>query len=436
MDYKMKDSGVEWIGKIPDDWHVTRLKDVTLFKTGGTPPESIGVNSDGIGIRWFKPADFKKDSLHLDHTEYHISDEVIKSERIQTFPGNSVLLVGIASIGKIGFTKDLSYSNQQITGLIDKGLNFPKFTAYSVFAMTDFIRNTALYTVVPIVNNQYLSTLKIAYPDFKEQTKIAGFLDDKISQLDAIIEKSKASIEKLQAYRKSVIYEAVTKGLNETAPMKDTGIEWIGEIPVGWEISKIKYLGEYFNGLTYDPDDMTEDSGTIVLRANNIQNGKLIFNEEVCIDMKIPNKLKLRKDDILICSRNGSRRLIGKNALVTDDFSGLTFGAFNMVCRSDMSAYLYYVLNSDVFNSQLSGVLTSTINQLTGQNFGSMVVPNPPLTDQKAIVDYLDTKTSEIDSAINKLNQLIDTTEKTKKSIIYEYVTGKKRVPDFNTGGV
>ena len=440
MDYKMKDCGVEWIGEIPMEWSIERLKYRTNKIGSGATPLGGAEIYETEGILFLRSQNIYNGGLKIEDA-FYITDRIHKEMNRTHVKKNDVLLnITGGSIGRstIYNLSDEANVNQHVSIIRCSQNLWPKFLYYFLISPTgqEQIFNNQQGGNRESLTFEMIGNFILAMPGYLEQTKIANFLDRETDRFDLIIEKSNASIKKLQAYRKSVIYEAVTKGLDKKVQMKDSGVEWIGEIPVGWEISKIKYLSEYFNGLTYNPDDMTEDSGTIVLRANNIQNGKLTFNEEVYIDMKISNKLKLRKDDILICSRNGSRRLIGKNALVTDDFTGLTFGAFNMVCRSDMSAYLYYVLNSDVFNSQLSGVLTSTINQLTGQNFGSMVVPNPPLSHQKAIADYLDTKTSEIDAAINKLNQLIDTTEKIKKSIIYEYVTGKKRVPDFNTGGV
>lgn len=208
---ELKDSGVDWIGEIPVGWSSERLKDFVKFQTGGTPKESIGVNQDNEGQKWFKPADFDDNSIRLDEAENYITDEIIKDTKINLYPENTVLLVGIASIGKIGFSSDKSYSNQQITALLNNEKISSKFLAYVMSAMSGYIKDTALYTVVPIVNNQYLSTLNIPFPSaLTEQQKIADYLNEKTKQVDDIIKIKEAQLSNLTKQRKSLIYDVVT----------------------------------------------------------------------------------------------------------------------------------------------------------------------------------------------------------------------------------
>lgn len=207
----MKDSGVDWIGEIPVWWNSERLKDFVKFQTGGTPRESIGVNQDRNGQKWFKPSDFEDDSVMLNDAENYITYEIIKYSKIVSYPKNTVLLVGIASIGKVGFSEDISYANQQITALLNNQKLAPKFLAYIMSGMSVYIKDTALYTVVPIVNNQYLSTLKIPVPlDLIEQQAIADFLDEKTSIIEKIISNIQSRIEVINKLRKTLIYDYVT----------------------------------------------------------------------------------------------------------------------------------------------------------------------------------------------------------------------------------
>lgn len=167
--------------------------------------------------------------------------------------------------------------------------------------------------------------------------------------------------------------------------MKDSGIEWIGEIPQEWRLIRIKYLGEYRNGLTYSPLDITDEkSGTLVLRSSNIKDGKLSLNDNVYVSTRVPTALKIKKEDIL---------------------------------------------NSKVFSYYLGTFLTSTINQLTGSNFGNMkVVYVEDKKEQDKIVRYLDAKCSEIDALIVDKKKQLELLADYKKALIYEYVTGKKEV--------
>jgi len=130
------------------------------------------------------------------------------------------------------------------------------------------------------------------------------------------------------------------------AEYKDSGLEWLGEIPSHWKVKKLKYLGEAIIGLTYSPDDVVDESeGTLVLRSSNIQNKKLAFEDNVYVRKEIPEKLRTQKNDILICARNGSRALIGKNALIDESAEGVSFGAFMSIFRSEYNSYLSTVFN-------------------------------------------------------------------------------------------
>ncbi len=147
--------------------------------------------------------------------------------------------------------------------------------------------------------------------------------------------------------------------------MKDSGVEWIGGIPGHWEVKRLKYIGESIIGLTYQPSEVIPNNGTLVLRSSNIQNRKLNLSDCVYVDKEIPDKLKVRKGDILICSRNGSRALIGKNITIDESIEGSTFGAFMTLFRTNNYNFISKYFNSQVFSGQSGLFLTATINQLT-----------------------------------------------------------------------
>ena len=170
------------------------------------------------------------------------------------------------------------------------------------------------------------------------------------------------------------------------------------------------------------------DTGTPVLRSGNIQNGELDLQNLVRVDGFIPEKSFARSGDILICSRNGSRKLIGKNTLIHED--GYAFGAFMMIARPTVnSQYFYYLLNSGMFDFYLPTYLTSTVNQLTGTNFGNMIVPIADDPDEQlAIVEELNTKCKALDVAMEKKCTQLSLLRKQRDSLIFEYVTGKRRV--------
>lgn len=206
----MKDSGIDWIGQVPQGWGVKRLKDYVDFQTGTTPPQSIGVNQERKGVRWFKPGDFSDESIDLTSAENYITSEVVNQQKLSVYPEKTILVVGIASIGKVGYSENLSYSNQQITALKVTGQIFPKYLAYLMFSSGQYIRETALYTIVPIINNQYLSSLKIVLPNRVVQETIVKYLDKRIGQINKMIVIKNKQIESIDKQRQTLIYDYVT----------------------------------------------------------------------------------------------------------------------------------------------------------------------------------------------------------------------------------
>jgi type I restriction enzyme S subunit len=281
---------------------------------------------------------------------------------------------------------------------------------------------------MPRAEWDFIKNLKIPFPPPNEQQAIAAFLDAHCGRIDSIITEMEQQIEILKRYKTSLITETVTKGLDKAAPMKDSGIDWIGKIPAHWEVKRLKYLGTAKNGLTYDPENISDD-GVLVLRSSNIQEGKLTFEDNVYVKMKIPKELIVNENDILICSRNGSRELIGKCVLIDNKTAGHTYGAFMCVFRSFYNQFIRYVFQSNLFNYYLGNYLTSTINQLTNTNLYNMEIPiSFDMKELSGIVAFLDKKCGKIADIITAKLQSIETMRAYKKSLIYEYVTGKKRV--------
>ena len=273
-------------------------------------------------------------------------------------------------------------------------------------------------------------------PDLATQRRIADFLDRETARIDLLIEKKQRLVALLGEKRQSGIVSAVTLGLNERVDLKDTGVSWVPHIPKHWELRKIKHLGRPIIGLTYAPDDLvSEGEGTPVLRANNIQAGKLQSENLVFVSSAVSQKLRLREGDILICSRNGSRNLIGKNAMVSSDFRGMTFGAFNTVLRSKYSDFLYWVLQSPIFDHQAGSFLTSTINQLTISTLSNLVVPFATLEEQEAICKNLRERERIFDASAKTLSTSIDRLKECRSALITAAVTGQIDVTTYAKSG-
>ncbi|TMO53745.1 restriction endonuclease subunit S [Pseudoalteromonas phenolica] len=205
---------------------------------------------------------------------------------------------------------------------------------------------------------------------------------------------------------------------------KPTHLGWLQQVPAHWEVKRLKYLGEAIIGLTYSPDDVVDcEDGTLVLRSSNIQNKKLAFEDNVYVNKLVPEKLKTQLGDILICARNGSRALIGKNAQIDEVAVGMTFGAFMSVFRSPYNNYLSKVFNSALFEYQSGSFLTATINQLTTANLNSFEIPLPPESERITISNFLDHETAKIDTLIEKQQQLIKLLKEKRQAVISHAVT-------------
>lgn len=201
----------------------------------------------------------------------------------------------------------------------------------------------------------------------------------------------------------------------------------VGIIPEDWVVVSLSEIGDSLIGLTYQPSKVRK-YGTLVLRSSNIQNGLLCFDNNVFVETKIPERIKVRPGDILICTRNGSRKLIGKSAIIDERATGMTFGAFMGVFRSDQGQYLRHMFKSDIFKKQINEHLGATINQITSKSLKSFKVPLPPKNQERVkIADVL----NNVDELVVGLDQLITKKRNLKQATMQQLLNGKIRLIGF-----
>jgi len=434
MAREMKDSGISWIGQIPADWSIVKIKaGVHKVGSGKTPSGGATTYADE-GILFLRSQNVYDTGLELSNPTYITPavDEEMKGTRV--FPNDVLLNITGGSIGRCCiFPESLKTANvnQHVSIIrVNQDIFLPEYMHYYWVSPLGSLA-IDLYQTGGNREGMSADAIKntpIILIPLDEQRRICRVLDDECSKIDSVLAKIRTSIEEYKKLKQAIITQAVTKGIRGDRPMKESGIEWIGAIPENWDVRRIKSIGTYRNGLTYAPEDQTDESGTLVLRSSNVQNGRLDFSNNVFVSCEIPAQLMVQKGDILICSRNGSRELIGKSAIIDSDICA-SFGAFMMVFRCECPRYMYYLLNSNIFSVYLNTFLTTTINQLTGKNFGNMnIVYCPDTVEQDEIVSFLDKRCLELDELIIKKKRLINALESYKKSLIYEYVTGKKEV--------
>ena len=422
----MKNSGIEWIGEIPEFWQVKKLKRDTNVMRGASPrPIDDPIYFDDNGeFSWVRISDVTSSNGILKKTEQKLS-KLGSSLSVKLMPGELFLSIA-GSVGKQCIT--------DIPCCIHDGfVYFPKLKLtkkflYYIFEAGECYKGLGKLGTQLNLNTETVGDIEIPFPSQIEQKQISDYLDSQTRLIDSQIGSNQKLVTLLQEKRQSTINHAVTKGLDPNAPMKDSGIEWIGEIPEQWNIFKLKHLGKSITGLTYQPEDVAENQtkGILVLRASNIQNRSLSLEDTVYVDVPLNDELLTKEGDILICSRSGSRDLIGKNLTISKDLSGCTFGAFMTVFRSCFSEFISKVMNSSIFTNQSGLFNTSTINQLTLGVLNNFVIPFPiDINEQKQISDFLDKQTTKIDSLISKTQTQITKLKEFRQSLISAAVTGK-----------
>lgn len=418
-----KDSGVAWIGEIPAHWDAIKPKYLVNLQKGTKPKE---LTDEMNGNLPYLTMDVLRDRANKTTTYPITVDDLVRVK-----DGDILVLWDGANAGEVLLAKDGYLSSTMARFGFDTDKLNSQYWFYFLKGLEPILKEFAGGTTIPHLDSSKIMEEVYPIPSSEEQNAIVRYLDYKVAKIDQLIAESEVQIEELGKYKTAMISEVVTKGLNPDAPMRDSGIEWIGQIPEHWAVKRIKYVGKAENGLTYAPNDICDDTeGTLVLRSSNIQNGKLAFDDNVFV-RAVPDSLKVRKGDIIICSRNGSASLVGKSALVEEDIDAC-FGAFMMRFRSNLnSKYIHFLLTAAISHyKQL--FTTTTINQLTIGLINNIAMPLiENITEQKVVVDYLDKKCADIDSAIKLLNDYVEQLKVYKTALISEAVTGQIDVRDW-----
>ena len=273
---EMKESGVEWIGEVPKEWDVVKLKNVLFSLISGSTPDSG--NNDYYcnfedGIPWISIADMSGEEL-IFSTKKSVTPEAIKSKNLTVLPIGTLIYSIYASLGNVSELKIDATTNQAILGFVlnefKVNKQFLKSWMKAIKPYLDLYMNSNTQNNL---NANSVRNLPLCLPSYITQQKIALYLDSKNIHIDSIIEKTKQSIEEYKKYKLSLITEAVTKGLDKKVKMKDSGVEWIGEIPEHWDVVSIGKVFNFIGGFAFNSDDFSnENTKNQVLRIGNIKN--------------------------------------------------------------------------------------------------------------------------------------------------------------------
>lgn len=426
-----KDSGVEWIGKVPSDWQVYRLKKCLQERKEKNDPIKTDfilslTNTKGV-IPYSEKGDLGNKAKG-DPSGYNLA-----------YPGDIVLNSMNVVIGSVGLSNYFGAVSPVYYMLYPRSEKDDVRYYNYIFQMSEFqyalkgLGNGILEIRMRIPMNK-LNNVLIPLPSSEEQQMISNYLDKKTSQIDSLIDKNEKSIELLEEYRKSIISEAVTKGLDPNAPMKDSGVEWIGEIPEGWSIGHLSYFVKSITDLDhYMPESV--DLGIPYLMIGDLEDRASKIKFDKCKQISKEDFQRLAKKSRpsvgdLIVARYAT---IGTSCIVDIDREFLvTYGCLTVTpdLSNLTSEYLFYYMKSDVFLTDLSLQSNSNTQANVGKEslkYSTIIVPSTD--EQQRVVLYLDEKTSQIDSLIDKKKQLIEKLTQYRKSLISECVTGKIKVP-------
>ncbi|MDL0147304.1 restriction endonuclease subunit S [Campylobacter felis] len=414
---------IEWLGEIPQSWEIKPLQ--AIFNQRNEQNNNLEFQTilslvKDVGVIPYEEKGNVGNKAKDDLQNYKIA-------RVNDLVLNKMNAV----IGSLGVSKYDGLVSPIYLVLYIENPNY-LIAYYSYLFQTKsiqkFLRKFA-YGIMEIRESiDYLEFKKmfLPTPPLQEQKEIAEFLDSKCEKIQNYIDKKQKLITLLQEKKQALINEAVTKGLNPNIESKNSGIEYLGLIPHHWEVVKVKYIATTNIGLVYDPSEIAtnENVGYPVLRANNIQNGKIDYKDVIYVAKKIDDKQLAISGDLLMCVRNGSENLLGKTAKIENN--NFSFGAFTAIIRSDLNNYLYWIFQTEMLKKSISSFIVSIgIGQISQDDIKNFKIPLPPLQEQKEIAEFLDKKCEKINSAIEKTKKQIELVKEYKNTLINEAVCGR-----------
>lgn len=422
---KYKDSGIAWIGEIPEHWNISLIG------------------------RYFKEINNPNSAQEETNTlQFKLGEIIPKSSGNSKYNPESIESYNIVGPGTIminGLNLSFDFISQRVAQVKEKGAITSSYIAiyptdklfsnYATFLLKSYDNCKALHAMGKglraILSYNILRSESIIIPPLAEQQAIADYLDRRCNEIDDLIALQEEMITKLQSYKQSVITEAVTRGLDKNVPLKDSGIDWIGKIPEHWNCTAFKRL--LLEPMQYGANEPAEEcdyNNPRYIRITDIKEDRTLRDDTFkSLPLEKAKDYILSKGDLLF-ARSGAT--VGKTFLYNEDnaacFAGYLIKAKCNKKKLVPNFVFYYTLSNIYQNWKNSIFIQSTIQNIGADKYSSMPIIVPPLAEQQAIADYLDQRCSEIDELIALKQQKIEKLKEYKKSLIFECVTGKRKV--------
>ncbi len=426
MAREYKDCGIEWIGQIPKEWEVRRIKSIFTERTELSEhgDETLLSVSEYYGVA------NRKDKI--EDGEFVSRAESLVGYK-KCYEGDLVSNIMLAWKGSLGVT--------DIDGIVSPAYCVYKPSKEIFPHYYHYLFRTSLFTSIfrlfskGIIDSRlrlyspHFYAISTLFPPFPEQQKIACYLDKVCGEVDEMVALQETMIEELKAYKQSVITEAVTKGLNPNVSMRNSGIDWIGEIPEHWSTTKIKKIARTNSGSTPRNISDGENSNIVWIRTTDI-NDDVVYDSSLHLTSEEYSSAScpMLDEGTCVVAMYGGGGTIGKSGML-----GVKATINQALCSMEVGdsftgEYLFCILRSVRYYWMKYAVGTRKDPNINQEIVRNMIIPFPPIDEQRAIATYLDTKCSEIDSLIALKQTKIEELKEYKKSVIYEYVTGKKEV--------
>ena len=421
-----KPSGFDWLPEVPAHWRDRKIARDIPFVVGWTPPSGKDEYYDG-DLPWVTIADMTQ--MSVEDTKSKISHLAVQDKGAKVVPAGSMLFSFKLSVGKIAFLTIDSYTNEAIAGFLPCG---PLDLEYWKYAAPEFIPRYGRENIygATLLNQELISSVRFSAPARAEQTQIARFLDHETARIDALIAEQQRLIELLKEKRQAVISHAVTKGLDPTVPMKDSGVEWLGEVPVHWEVTQVKRRCDLItDGAHISPE--TENGVYCFVSTKDVSDEGIDF--EGCLRTSAASYEYLLKTgcqpaagDVLF-SKDGT---IGRTIVVSENSPEFVVASSLIIIRPDkeelLSSYLDFLCQSWVVSQQVEGFVKGAgLPRLSIQNLTKVVGVFPPLEEQVLIAEFLQLRCAAASQLTGEAWRTMELLKERRSALISAAVTGK-----------
>lgn len=417
---KYKPTGIDWLGDIPEHWVVRRVKELLVYDKGCTPESNNSRYYDDEDYEWATISDIREDSKYLEKTASYVSQYAVNELGMVQSPKGSLLYSFKLSIGKVAFLNRNMFTNEAILSIFPtktQNLNF------WYFALPYYLKYAAKENIygAPMLNDKLINNAIIPAFSIPEQTAIADYLDEKTSNIDRRIELLKQKIDKYKELRRSLISQVVTRGLNPNVKLKPSGIDWLGDIPEHWKLRRIKDVIKLINGRAYSQDELLYEGKYKVLRVGNFFTNESWYYS----NLELEKEKYCHKNDLLYAWSASIGPYIW-----TEDNTIFHYHIWKVDLNNKFTLkYAYYLLLA-VTKRKMFDMHGSAMVHLTMEDMNYTFIPFPNITEQTAIADYLDEKTSQIDTIVSNCEKQIEQLTELRRSLISQVVTGKIKVTD------